>query len=177
LSISGEGAFEKPEKAYIKLELMGETYEVVTESKDEVYVRQSEGEWEKMDSDSSGQPQVSPDIFSDLKFKDIAQKVTKGEDEKVDGVDCYSVSFEMDVEKLLTKFSDALGSSDMSVEELLQSASIEPVQGKIWVGKSDLVMRKLHLEIKATIETQEVEATLDLSISNINGKVTIPSPK
>jgi hypothetical protein len=176
LSITGEGAFEQPDKAYINLSLMGETYEVVTLSKDEVYVRQSGGDWEKMDASTGSQPQLSPDLLKGLALKDIAQKVTKGSDEKIDGVDCYSVSFEMDIEKLLTKFSDALGSSGMDTEELLQSATIDPIQGKLWVGKSDLVVRKLQLDLKATIEEQEVIATVVLGISNINGKVNIPTP-
>jgi hypothetical protein len=127
-------------------------------------------------------------LFNDAQFKkDLAGAldIKLLAAEKIDGIDCYhaQINFEKDKTKII--ISDILTaqgqSSDPSFDEFYNNLFdniLSKSDTQIWIGKSDLLLRKLYFKSSGNINGIDASVDLSLGIKNQNQKVTIkPLPQ
>lgn len=173
IAIPMEIAMEKPEKAYIKLSVMGQEMEVVVLSKDEVYIKTPPATiYEQVPADQLGTAGgIDPSMAAGLAdVTDIATNLVKEKDEKLDNVDCYVVSFEVSLSDLLAKIGP-------EVQDALTGMELQPLKGMMWVGKKDLLIRKIDMSTSLTSELLSGDLTITLNFEKFNETVEIPNPK
>jgi outer membrane lipoprotein-sorting protein len=169
ITITSTGVAEQPDKAYMTMEAMGQKVEVLVLSKTEVYMREGNStSWTPVPADQLSQVGTNTDVMAQLQITDMANNIVKAEDEKIDGVDCYHLTFDIDLKKYFEKVNP-------SMAEQIQVGD-NPGKGELWVGKADMLNRKLTMN--ASFTTQGTEATLDMTMTatDFNKPVDIPQP-
>ena len=171
VTMNAVGVFENPDKSYLNLTLLGSSVQMLVLSPTEVYQRASESEaWVQSDASGSDQAGSVYDFTKNpeqlLKYYHNATLLTE---EQVDGVDCYHVSFELDVMEMMK----AAGISETTLAGIVFTG---PAQVESWIGKSDFFTRKLNEKFVMTTEGQEVSMDVLVSLTEINQPVEIPTP-
>lgn len=170
-SLNAEGVVESPDKAHLKMSLMGQTIEVLTLSSTETYMKTGTA-WEKIPADqmqsSSGmntnlaiQQSELLKYLKNLSYKNI---------EKIGGVDCYHLTFDMDMQKALEL---AMGESGASSLGEIKSTT---TTGEMWVGVDDFYTRKLTFTMNLEVQAQKMDLTMTLEMSEFDKPVTFPNP-
>ncbi len=169
LTITAEGAVQPPDKAYMKMNIMNQTIETLMLGPTEAYMNTGSG-WQKISTAEVNTNGLNIDLAASqtevIKYlKNLAYKNT----EQVGGVDCYHLTFDLDLQKAL----ELAMSSDLTNQlgQLTGTAS-----GEMWVGAQDFYMHKLVLKLALEAQKQKVDVTLTLEMSDFNQPVTFPSP-
>lgn len=171
LTMTSEGVFENPEKSYQTISMFGITQQVLTLSLTEMYTRASDADtWEKMDV--SGNEQMN-DILDFSKNPEQLVKFYKNAtlltEENVNGVDCYHISFDLDVAEMLK-------SAGISEDDLGGVAFAGPAQVESWISKADFFNHKLIEKFTMTSVGEEINTEVTVTISGHNQPVEIPTP-
>lgn len=169
LIITGEGVTERPDKAYLKMSVMGQTIEVVTKSETEVYLRQAGSTtWEQVSADEIEQVGINIDLFTQMKIDDIAEDPKLAGSEKVNGTDCYKLTFDVNLENYLQGNGQIIG---VAIDPASTKAT-----GEAWVGKNDSLLRKLDIQLTTTIQGISAKIGNTATFSEFNQPVDIPEP-
>jgi outer membrane lipoprotein-sorting protein len=169
LAMTANGVIEAPDKVYMTMNAAGQNIEILVLSKDEMYMKMPGADsWTPVPADQMGQTGMNTDILSQLKLGDIAQNPKLEAEEKVDGVDCYHVSFEIDMAKYMENFGQSM--------EGMIDPSQPTVNVQMWVGKSDLLVRKLTMGLKLNVQGAAAEADYVILMKDYNQPVEIPTP-
>jgi outer membrane lipoprotein-sorting protein len=170
LSLNAEGAVEPPDKAYMKMSIMGQTIETLMLGPTEAYLNTGTG-WEPVPASELGSSGMNTNLVTQQSellnyLKNLAYKST----EQVGGVDCYQLTFDLDLSEALklAMTQDITG----VLGEISGTAS-----GEMWVGTNDFYMRKLVLKMSFELQAQKVDVTMTMEMLNFNQPVTFPSPK
>ncbi len=151
------------------------------------WMRQAGQSWEKMPADSINLAGgLGSDPAAALQYLEHAKNVKRLKDEKVDGVDCYRLSFAMDADALGTP--EMLGQltgggqlTDEQAKEVLKTAELE---GKVWAGKADLLPRRQMIALTFKVSglpglgdaAVNYDIQMDIRFSKINEPVEIKAP-
>ena len=168
---SMQGIFENPDKSLISMDLLGTHVEVLTQSPADVYQRPSSSQaWQKVPQSTTSQFGNALDISKDpeklLKYYKNLKLIGK---EAVDEVECYHLSFELDLMEVMT----GLGVNTAS----LAGASFKgPAAIESWVGSKDFFTRKMNEKFTMLSEGQEVIVDVTVHLTELNKPVEIPKP-
>lgn len=171
LIMTSEGVFENPEKSYQTVSMLGVTQQVLTLSLTEMYTRASDAEaWVKMDV--SGNEQMN-DLFDFSKNPEQLVKFYKNAtmltDEKVNGVDCYHISFDLDMVEMLK-------SANISEEDMGGVSFSGPAKVESWISKADFFNHKMTEKFTMISTGQEINTEVTVTVSGHNQPVEIPTP-
>ena len=172
-SITGsmQGVFENPDKSLISMDLLGTHVEVLSISPTEVYQRPSSDQaWQKVPQNTTSQFGNALDISKDpeklLKYYQNLKLIGK---ETIDEVECYHLSFELDLLQVMT----GLGVNTAT----LAGASFKgPAVIESWVGSQDFFTRKMNEKFTMLSQGQEVVVDATVRLTELNQPVEIPTP-
>jgi len=169
IEINGEGVVEQPDKAYLKMDYAGQTIEVLTLSKTEAYIKQSGSTtWEPIAAEQLNQlVGMNVDILQQLGIAGFAHEIYLAGTETIEGVDCYYLTFVVDMAKYLAQLGEAGAQIDVNTSE---------GTGEFWIDKEGFLMRKFLFNIDAAVQGVTVNASTDIIMSKFNEPVEIPSP-
>jgi len=171
LSGSSSGVFENPDKSHISMDLLGSHVEVLVLSPTEIYQRASSTDtWQKAPENATGQFGGITDISRNPeKLLPLYQNLQLLGKETVDGTECYHLSFELD----LLKVMETMG---VNMESMAGASYKELGKVENWVGTKDFFVRKVSQKFTLVAEGQEVDVESVTTISQINQPVEIPTP-
>jgi len=169
LSFKGEGVVKMPDQSYVKMNMMGQNYETLMISKDEMYVRvSSDGPWTKMDISSAAQPGMNPDFFGQQEaMLSLYQNPTLLGVETVDGVEAYHIAFTMDLQQVL----NVTAAQTPELQDMSGTA-----RGEVWIGVADLLTRKSVISMDYLFQGIQAVMDMTMQIKDINKPVDIPKP-
>jgi hypothetical protein len=169
IEINGEGVVEQPDKAYIKMDFAGQTIEMLMLSKTEAYMKQpGSTDWEPVPADQLSQPGgMNVDVIQQLGIVGFANELNLDGSEILGGVDCYHITFSLDIAKYLAQLGEAGSQID---------ATTSTGTGDLWIGKDDFLMRKFLFNFDAMTQGVTVNASTLMTMSKFNQPVEIPSP-
>ena len=169
IEINGEGVIEQPDKAYIHMDFAGQAIEMLMLSKTEVYMKQpGSTNWEPVAADElSLSGRMNFDVIQQLGVVGFANEINLADPEIIDGVNCYHLTYSLDMAKYLSQLGD-LGSQI--------DASSATGTGDLWVGKGDFLTRKFLFNLDATTQGVTISASTQLTLAKFNEPVVIPAP-
>jgi len=169
VEINGEGVIEMPDRAYIKMDLAGQSIEILTLSKTETYVKQpGSTKWEPGSADQLGLiGNMNVDVIQQLGITGFANDIKLAGDENVEGVNCYHITFSLDMTKYLAQLGDAGSQLD---------AATAKGSGELWVGTDDFLTRKFLFNLEASSQGVTINVSTLLTLNKFNEPVEIPSP-
>jgi hypothetical protein len=169
IEINGEGVIEQPDKAYLKMDYAGQTIEVLTLSKTEAYIKQSGSTtWEPIAVEQLSQPGgMNVDVPQQLGIAGFADDIYLAGSETIEGVDCYHLTFGVDMTKYLAQLGEAGAQIDANTSE---------GAGEFWIDKEDFLMRKFLFNLDVAVQGVTVNASTQITMSKYNEPVKIPSP-
>lgn len=169
MEIHGEGVIEQPFKAYLKMDYAGETIEVLTISQTEAYIKQpGSASWEAIEASQLSQPGgMNVDVIQQLGIVGFADELELADPESIEGVDCYHITFSLD----MTKYLSELGPAGAQID-----ATTAHGAGSIWVGQDDFLTRKFVFRLDAAVQGITVNASTEITLFDFNLPVEIPSP-
>ena len=180
MNITMDGVIELPEKAYLKMSTSGQSVQMLMLSQDEVYARMSDSDpWQQVDI-SSGLDSLglNVDFLSQQNAFSLYEDPEYLDDEVINGVNCYHLSYTVDFQSYFDKLLTA-SAADMFTLENVTSG------GEIWIGKADMQVHKNSLEASLTMAVtdasygvQSVDLAIDMIVfyTHFNEPVTIPEP-
>lgn len=171
ITMNAAGVFETPDKSYLTLTLLGQTMQMLVLSPTEIYQRATDADaW--VLSETAGTEQVTnvydfsknPEFL--LKHYSNAQLLAE---EQVDGVDCYHLTFDLDVLEML---------KESGIDQATLEGVTFPGPAKIeaWIGKADFFSRKVVEKFVMNSMGQEVTMDIVVTQTAINQPVEIPTP-
>ena len=179
MSVSGQtvtmtstGVFENPCKSFSTVSLLDQSMQVLSLSLSEVYTRASEKDaWVKSGTNVTDQTGNLFDFTKNpeqlLKFYSATKLLP--EESVEGGIPCYHVSFDLDVAGMLK----AAGIS----ETILQTMEFKgPAKVEAWIGKTDSFTHKQTSKFLMTSSGQEITMDVQVSQTEINKPVEIPTP-
>jgi hypothetical protein len=169
IEINGEGVIEQPDKAYIKMDFAGQSIEMLTLSKTEVYMKQpGSTNWESVQAD-----QLNPlsgmnlDVIQQLGIVGFANEINLADPEIIDGVNSFHLTYSLDMTKYLSQLDEVGVQID---------ASSAKGSGDLWIGQSDFLIRKFLFNLDAVAQGVNINASTQMKLSNFNEPVEIPVP-
>lgn len=171
LEMEGDGVVQMPDQSYATMDVLGQTVETLQLGKEEVYVRTAGTEaWQPVTQDQLAQSGLNTDVLSQQNmYFEFYQDAQLGEEEQVNGVDCYHVTFDLDLTGLLDKMMQA------EVRSMIDTTGGSAF-GESWVSKKDLLIQKVSITMNYVIQGQAVKSTTLMEYSDFNEPVEIPTP-
>lgn len=171
LEMKGDGVVQMPDQSYATMDVLGQTVETLQLGKDEIYVRTAGTEaWQPVTQDQLAQSGLNTDVLSQQNmYFEFYQDAQLGEEEQVNGVDCYHVTFNLDLTGLLDKMMQA------EVRSMIDTTG-GSASGESWVSKKDLLIQKVSITMNYVIQGQAVKSTTLMEYSDFNEPVEIPTP-
>ena len=169
IEIKGEGVIEQPDKAYLKMDYAGQTIEVLTLSKTESYIKQyGSTTWEPIAAEQLNQlGGINIDVLQQLGIASFADDIFLAGSETIEGVNCYHLTFSVDMAKYLAQLGEAGAQIDVNKSE---------GSGEFWIDKEGFLMRKFLFNFDAAVQGVTVNASTVIMMSMYNEPVEIPSP-
>jgi outer membrane lipoprotein-sorting protein len=168
MKFTGTGVVKNPDQAYVKMSFGGQPFEMLMVAKNKLYVRTDpNGSWAPMKSSTTTQVGMNPNLFSQqLQLVAQFQDPNLVGSEKVNDVDCWHISYTMDLVKAMT----VLAGSTMSTIDNGKA------NGDVWIGKRDFVVYKSELKTKYVFNKMASDLDLVMTMKDINKSVNIPTP-
>jgi hypothetical protein len=172
VGLTSTGIFENPEKSYLTVNLLGQSIQILSISRTEIYQRDTEKDpWVKSDASASDQAGNMYDFTKNpeqlLKFYKNAKLLPE---ESVEGCPtCYHVSFELDVAEMMK-------AGGVSESVLRQVEFNRPANVESWISKTDFFTRKQTSKFTLITAGQEVSMDILIALTEINKPVVIPTP-
>ena len=140
-----KGRYQTPDQHFIQLNLGGNAIEILSLSPEAYFMRTPETpEWVPFSQAKVKQVYTLFTImnpFDLLKLDGLALNLQKLDNVQIDGVDCYHLQFDMDMDKYI----EMMGKSDLGPVDLSQASAV----GQIWVGSKDLLFRQTQFDFVA----------------------------
>jgi hypothetical protein len=167
--INGEGVMELPDKSYIKMDYAGQIIEVLTLSKTEAYMRQpGSTTWETIDISQLNQPGgMNVDVTEQLIVVDFTDEINLASPEPVDSVNCFHITFSVDMAQYLSELGEAGAQID---------AATSKGTGELWIGTDDFLTRKFLFTLDAAVQGVTFTGSTEITMSKFNEPVEIPIP-
>jgi hypothetical protein len=172
MQITSTGIFEKPDKSYLTMSLLGKSMQILTFSPTEFYQRESDTDaWVKSDASISGQTGSIYDFTKNpeqlLKFYKNAKLLPE---ESVEGSPAnYHVNFDLDMAGLMK--ASGINEAIMSQIEFKDPAKLE-----VWISKTDFFVRKQISKFAMSSSGQEITMEVLVSQTEFNKPVVFPTP-
>jgi outer membrane lipoprotein-sorting protein len=167
VTTDGQGAFQKPDQMYMKLNVLGQNIELLMLGPDKLYLKMPGSDQFTLAPAELAALGGAPDILGQLKVGDFASTTHFEGEETLDGVPTNVISFDMDVAKYLQT-------------DPTNAAIFDPTKttgkGKIWIGKEDGLIYKLALEMNMDVADNKVAMQTEMLFSNFNQAVDMPQP-
>jgi hypothetical protein len=168
VTLEGTGIAERPDKVYISLSLLFQTYEVLSLGDDEVFIKYLGADtWERtpveqMDLSTS----LLRNAFTLLEVSDtaIAPKVVGME--LVNGVTCHHLTLGIDLPLYLTQRAPGVAHQF----DLIASRA----RGELWIGTDDFRIHKLYNEMELVSQGESIPVTATIEFSGFNEPVVFP---
>jgi len=167
---TGEGAVKMPDQSYMKMKVMGQEYEMLMLSKDEVYVRTAADKpFTKVDSSQMNQVGTNPDFLSQqVKMLELYENPKLIGVEKLDGVDTYHISFTMDLQKVMNMTGQQL---PPEAKDMKGNAEAEA-----WITTADLYQVKSVIKMDYVFQSVAAKLEMTMTMKDINQPVDLPKP-
>lgn len=171
LQLKGEGVVQLPDKSYAKMDALGQTVETLQLSKDEIYARQAgTSEWQAVTADQLSQSGLNTDVISQQNtYFEFYRDAALGEETQINGVDCYHITFNLDLDGLMKKMMQA------EVLAMIDTSNGSG-KGEAWVSKKDLLIQRVTIEMNYAIQGQAVSSKTVMEYSGFNEPVELPTP-
>jgi hypothetical protein len=169
VNFKGGGVAERPDKVYIKLSMLLQSFEILAFSTDEVYVKPlGSSTWEQtsveqMDLTTS----LLRNAFSILEISNYALAPMLAGSEDVNGTNCQQITMGIDLPLYLAKYAPVASSQI----DLVASRA----RAELWVGIDDLRIHKLYLEMEIVTQGETLPVNVTFVFSNYNEPVEFPS--
>jgi hypothetical protein len=172
--ITGEGVARLPDQSYMKMSAEGQGIELIAQPQDKFFMKgdTTQGKWIPLTKQ-----QVNEGTGVSLNVLEV-QTILAGlytapvlvNEEKINNADCYHLVFSINSQKYL--------------EQLLPAAipnGVDPktttVEGELWIGKEDLLMRKVRVDLVMQVKQQPAGTVTIFTNSKFNEAVEIPKPE
>lgn len=171
MQLKGEGMVQLPNKAYAKMEMLGQTVETLQLSKDEIYARQAgTSEWQAVTADQLSQSGLNTDVISQQNtYFEFYRDAALAEKTQINGVDCYHITFNLDLDGLMKKMMQA------EVLAMIDTSNGSG-KGEAWVSQKDLLIQRVTIEMNYAIQGQAVSSKTTMDYSDFNEPVELPTP-
>jgi hypothetical protein len=173
VTVTGSGVAKLPDQSYMKMSAQGQDIELIAQPQDKFFMKgdTTQGKWIPLTK-----TQVNERTGVNLNVLEV-QTLLAGlyaapvlvNEEKIDNTDCYHLVFSINSQKYL--------------EQLLPAAipnGVDPktttVEGELWIGKDDLLMRKVRVDLTMQVKQQPASTVTILTNSKFNEAVEIPRP-
>jgi hypothetical protein len=170
VTFRGNGIAERPDKVYIKLSLLLQSYEVLSLSSDEVYVKLLGSDtWELTTPEQMDLPtSLLRNAFNLIDIRRTALSPVVMVDEDVNSVMCHHLTLGIDLPLYLAQRAP-IASSQI---DLVASRA----RGELWIGVDDHRIYKLNIvmEIVNRGETEAVPVNATIEFSGFNEPVEFP---
>jgi hypothetical protein len=169
ITLKGDGVAERPEKVYIKLSILFQSYEILSLGADEVYIKQlGSNTWERTSADQMDLPtSLLSNAFRLLELSDTAIDPLIAGIEEVNGVTCQRLSLGIDLPLYLAK-NAPVASSQI---DLVASRA----RGELWIGVDDFRIHKLYIEMEIVSNGETIPVNASIEFSKFNEPVVFPS--
>lgn len=168
ITLLGEGWSKGKDEYHYKITIDGQVSERRALSPTDLYLKAPGSDtWQRVPEDEMAQYADTP--VSQIQFiASAALNPTLLGEENVDGVDCYHISFDLDMSKYLTTFSP-----EMSTQVDLTTAT---GKSEIWIGKADSLIRKWIFDLTYSVQGTPTRAQSTFLYNEFNSPVFLPDP-
>jgi hypothetical protein len=169
VNFSGGGVAERPDKVYIKLSYLLQSFEILSLSSDEVYIKPlGSSTWEQTSVDQMDlTTSLLRNAFSLLEISDFALAPTLAGSENINGVNCQQLTMGIDLPLYLARYAP-IASSQI---DLVASQA----RAGLWVGVEDLRIHKLNIEMEIVSQGETLPVSATFEFSNYNEPVIFPN--
>jgi hypothetical protein len=165
----GKGRFQDPDQFYLQLNFAGDAVEILGLTPTEYYWRlPGTPTWEATTLGEINKLYTVTSPFEQLKLEGMAQNVQKLENELVEGVDCYHIRFDLDMDQYIKM----IGYSTLGPLNLNQAAGVV----QIWARSDDLLFQQTRIELVSTVSGDESSIKEKWLFYDFNQPVDIPRP-
>jgi outer membrane lipoprotein-sorting protein len=168
VTANGQGVYQAPDKMYMTLNALGQEFQILIDGSSGILIKlPGSSAWTQLTPDVAAQMGGNLDIRSQIKVAEYASSPTVVGEETIDGVECYVIQYNIDVNKLFEL--------NPAISSLLDPVSTNG-DGKAWIGKGDFYLRKLLFEGTTNVQESQVSTRTVLKFHSFNQPVVIPSP-
>lgn len=168
VTANGQGVYQEPDQLYMNGSALGQEFEILLNGSSGLLVKlPGSSEWTQLTPDLAAQIGGNPDIRSQIKVAEYASSPTLVGEETIDGVECYVMTFKVDMNKFFEL--------NPSLSSLLDPNGSNG-DGKVWVGKGDLLLRQLLLESATSVQETQINTRTTLQFNSFNQPVVFPAP-
>jgi hypothetical protein len=169
-TMTAEGVFAAPNQVYVITHSLGATVEFLSLGEAGRYIRLAgQEEWIALDSESSrtAAPLLPLGQWRILSTARNPQLVS--DDERLDGLACYHLTMEVDLQALLELTAPMLAD---------QVGASAPPRLEVWISQRDFLIRRLEYQMEFNLGGLGLGGTLGASmrLSHYNEPVEIPQP-
>lgn len=174
VTITGMGMAKLPDQSYMRMSAEGEEIELIAQPQDKFFMKgnTTQGKWAPLTKQQVNEGTgVSLNVLEvQTLLAELYAAPVLVDEEKIDNVNCYHMVFSINSQKYL--------------EQLMPSAisnGVDPktttVEGELWIGKDDLLMRKIRVDLVMQIKQQPAGSVTTFVNSKFNEAVEIPKPE
>lgn len=168
VTLEGTGIAERPDKVYISLSLLFQTYEVLSLGEDEVFIKYLGSDtWERtpveqMDLSTS----LLRNAFTLIEVSDTAIAPRVVGMEQVNGVTCYHLTLDINLPLYLNQRAPGVARQF----DLITSRA----RGELWIGTDDFRIQKLYNEMELVSQGESIPVTATIEFTGFNEPVVFP---
>jgi len=168
VTLKGDGVAERPDKAYIKLSILFQNYEILSLGTDEVYIKPlGSNTWERTSTEQMDLPtRLLSNPFNLLEVRDTAIDPKLAGIEEVNGVTCQKITLGIDLPLYLAQHAPAASSQI----DLVASRA----RGELWISVDDFRIHKLYIEMEIVSNGETLPVNATIEFSKFNEPVVFP---